>query len=298
MTVRTAWYRRACSLAAMATFGCSGSTIGPSPGPGPGPGDRVAVLVGAGDIAMCGSPGAQMTAGLLDAIPGTVFTAGDNAYFHGTVQEFRDCYDPTWGRHKGRTRPAPGNHDYETPGATPYYAYFGGSAGPPGLGYYSFEAGEWHVLSLNSNVPMTPGSSQQSWLREDLDSHRVPCVAAIWHHPLFTVGPNGPTTETRDIWRTLFDAGVDVIINGHDHLYQRFGPQTPDGNADLRRGIRQFVVGTGGAELTGVARPQANLEASLVTFGVLKLTLRSSGYDWQFVTANGAVSDAGSDVCR
>ena len=247
---------------------------------------------------MCGSPGAEMTAGLLDAIPGTVFTAGDNAYFHGTVQEFRDCYDPTWGRHKFRTRPAPGNHDYESPNAVPYFAYFGGSAGLSGLGYYGFEVGEWHVVSLNSNVPMTPGSSQQAWLRDDLGSHRVPCVAAIWHHPLFTVGPNGPTTETRELWRTLFEAGVDVIINGHDHLYQRFGPQTPDGNADLRRGIRQFVVGTGGAELTGLARTQANLEASLVTFGVLKLTLRSSGYDWQFVTANGAVPDSGSDVCR
>ena len=226
-----------CVLAA-AACACGGNGVGPSPPGGGGPGTAIAVLAGAGDIGMCGSSGPEATARLLDGIDGTVFTAGDNAYFQGTVQQFRDCYDPSWGRHKSRTRPAPGNHDYESPGAGPYFAYFGAAAGPAGLGYYSFQAGDWHVLSLNSNVPMGPGSAQLSWLKDDLTARRAACMAAIFHHPLFTVGPNGSTPETRELWRVLYEAGVDVVINGHDHLYQRFSPQNPDGQIDEQRGIR------------------------------------------------------------
>ena len=257
------------------------------------------VLVGAGDIGMCGSPGPEQTARLVDGIEGIVFTAGDNAYLHGTEQQFRDCYDPSWGRHRGRTRPAPGNHEYESPGAAPYFTYFGGSAGPPGLGYYSFSAGQWHVVSLNSNVPMGQGTPQLEWLREDLAASPAACVVAIWHHPLFSVGPNAPLPETRELWRALYEAGADVIINGHDHMYERFAPQTPDGMADSRRGIRQFVVGTGGAELTAFTRPRANMETFITgTFGVLKLTLQPGSYSWQFFTAGGGAADSGSDVCR
>jgi calcineurin-like phosphoesterase family protein len=275
---------------------CGGSGVGPSPGPGPG--HSLGVLVGAGDIGMCGSTGPESTARLLDDIDGTVFTAGDNAYFQGTAQQFRDCYDPSWGRHRSRTRPAPGNHEYESAGAAPYFAYFGANAGPPGLGYYSFNVGEWHIVSLNSSVSMTTGSAQQAWLRDDLASHNASCVAAIWHHPLFSIGPNGPMPETRELWRTLYEAGADVIINGHDHFYARFARQTPDGVADTSRGIRQFVVGTGGAELVGFPRAAPNVETRISAFGVLKLTLRPGTYDWQFIAANSSQSDSGSDVCR
>lgn len=247
---------------------------------------------------MCGSSGPEATATLLDGIDGIVFTAGDNAYFQGSVQQFRDCYEPSWGRHKARTRPSPGNHEYESPGAAPYFAYFGSNAGPAGVGYYSFEAAGWHVVSLNSNVGMGPGSAQAGWLREDLATHTSPCAAAIFHHPLFTVGPNGPTPETRDLWRVLYEAGVDIIINGHDHLYERFAPQTPDGVSDPLRGVREFVVGTGGAELYRFSRPLPNLETSASIFGVLKLTLRQGSYDWQFLAIDGSVPDSGHDVCR
>jgi hypothetical protein len=291
------WWRRVGGAGGIALLmcACGGSGVGPSPGPGPG---HSLVLVGAGDIGMCGSTGPEATARLLDGIEGTVFTAGDNAYLQGTEQQFRDCYDPSWGRHAFRTRPAPGNHEYESAGAAPYFAYFGANAGPPGLGYYSFSVGEWHIVSLNSNVSMAQGSAQQAWLRDDLASHHASCVAAIWHHPLFSIGPNGPMHETRELWRTLSDAGADVIINGHDHFYARFAPQTPDGVADSSRGIRQFVVGTGGAELVGFTRADPNVQARLSAFGVLKLTLRPGTYDWQFIAANSGLSDSGSDSCR
>jgi hypothetical protein len=257
------------------------------------------VLVGAGGIGMCGSSGPESTARLLDAIDGIVFTAGDNAYYSGSEQQFRDCYGPSWGRHRARTRPAPGNHEYASPQAAPYFAYFGDNAGPAGLGYYSFSAGPWHVVSLNSNVPMGQGSAQLEWLRSDLASAPSACVAAIWHHPLFNMGPNAPMMETRDLWRILYEAGADVVINGHDHMYERFAPQDPAGAADPRRGIRQFVVGTGGAELVSVARTRPNLETTVTgTFGVLKLTLQQGSYSWQFIAAGGAVADAGSDVCH
>ena len=285
------------SLAAALTCACGGG-MGPSPPPGGGGGTGIAVLAGAGDIGMCGSSGPEATARLLDGIDGIVFTAGDNAYFQGSVQQFRDCYDPSWGRHKARTRPAPGNHDYESPGAAPYFAYFGSNAGPAGLGYYSFEAADWHIVSLNSNIAMSPGSAQGTWLRDDLDIHRAPCTAAIFHHPLFTAGPNGPMPEARDLWRALYDAGVDIVINGHDHLYERFSPQNPDGGNDPLRGMREFVVGTGGAELYKLSRIPANLEMSISTFGVLKLTLRPGSYDWQFLAIDGSTPDSGHDTCR
>jgi hypothetical protein len=298
VSISVGWASRrlACAIATALACACGGSGMGPSPPPGGGTG--TAVLAGAGDIGMCGSSGPEATARLLDGIDGIVFTAGDNAYFQGSVQQFRDCYDPSWGRHKARTRPAPGNHEYERPAAAPYNAYFGANAGPAGLRYYSFEAGEWHIVSLNSNIAMSPGSAQLSWLRDDLNIHRAPCAAAIFHHPLFTAGPNGPMPDARDFWRVLYDAGVDIVINGHDHLYQRFSPQNPDGVHDQLRGIREFVVGTGGAELYQLSRTQPNLEMSISTFGVLKLTLRPGNYDWQFLAVDGSTPDGGHDTCR
>jgi hypothetical protein len=257
------------------------------------------VIAGAGDIALCGSPGAQGTATLLDAIDGTVFTAGDNAYFQGSAAQFAQCYEPTWGRHKGRTRPAPGNHEYETPGASGYFDYFGSSAGPRGQGYYSFNVGPWHIVSLNSNVLASDGSAQMQWLREDLAATNARCVAAIWHHPLFSSGQNGPLPFMRDVWRALRELGADVVITGHDHIYERFARQDETGRA-TSEGLREFIVGTGGAELTSVVRLSPNSEARMANvFGVLKLTLRADSYSWQFIAVPPSTySDSGSDSCR
>jgi hypothetical protein len=280
--------------------GSSNGSVGPSAvGSLPTLTASSAVLVGAGDIGVCGSPNPELTARLLDGIDGIVFTAGDNAYPSGSAQQFHDCYDPTWGRHRSRTRPSPGNHDYESTGAVPYFEYFGLNAGPPGLGYYSFSAGPWHVVSLNSALAIGFGSNQLEWLRDDLASTRAACVAAIWHHPFFSVGPHATMMETRDVWQVLYEAGADVVINGHDHIYQRFAPQRPDGVSDPQHGIREFVVGTGGAELASVTRTRANLETAIADrHGVLKLTLLSTSYSWQFITVGGGTADVGTDTCR
>lgn len=276
----------------------AGCTDGRSPF-APGPGGSEAVLVGAGDIAVCGSPGTVATARLLDEIPGTVFTAGDNAYPHGTPENFRDCYEPTWGRHKGRTYPSPGNHEYETPGASPYFAYFGANAGPAGLGYYRYELATWYVYSLNSNVDVGAASPQLQWLRRNLMTEPATCTLAYFHHTLVSSGPHGGQPALRELWRLLHEFGVDVVITAHEHFYERFTPQDPNGMPDLQRGIRQFVVGTGGAQLYGFLRPQPNSEARITEFGVLRLTLRPDSYRWEFLSADGgAVRDAGIGVCH
>lgn len=261
--------------------------------------DDPAVLVGAGDIAQCGKESHHATAALLDSIPGTVFTAGDNAYRDGTVREFRECYEPSWGRHKARTRPAPGNHDYRR-GARGYFGYFGARAGDPELGYYSYDLGAWHIVVLNSNVSMEAGSAQERWLRRDLAAHPRRCTLAIWHHPRFNSGSkHGPSTKPRDVWRALTEAGADVVISGHEHVYERFAPQSADGVADPR-GLRQFTVGTGGAGLYAFGPPAANSEVrDAATFGVLKLTLHAESYAWEFVpAAGGEFRDAGRADCH
>jgi hypothetical protein len=264
-----------------------------------------AVLVGAGDIAACGVTGpagskAELTAQLLDGIAGVVFTAGDNVYNNGTTTEFQSCYDPTWGRHKARTRPSPGNHDYIQPNAAPYFAYFGASAGPAGLGYYSYDLGAWHVVSLNSNIAADTASPQAQWLRADLAAHPATCVLAYWHHPLFSSGSNGNIQRMDAIWRILYSFGADVVISGHDHDFERFAPQTADAEPDLSRGIREFVVGTGGGSLhafRSVVQPNSEVR-NADTFGVLKLTLHSTSYDWQFIPIAGQTfRDSGSATC-
>ena len=271
--------------------------IPPDPGPPlPPPPAATQIFVGAGDISMCDA-NAEATAKLLDGIGGTVFALGDQAYFSGTADEYRRCYDPTWGRHKSRTRPVPGNHEYLTPAAAPYYAYFGAAAGPPGLGYYSFDLGSWHAVALNSNIDARAASAQGAWLRSDLAANKPRCVIAYWHHPLFTSGPDGPSAEMQDVWRMLYDAGADVVLNAHEHLYERFAPQDPNGLADVTRGIREFIAGTGGALLyqPGPARP--NSERRISTFGVLKLTLQAEGYQWEFIPVSGA-GDVGTGTCH
>lgn len=258
------------------------------------------VFVGAGDIAFCDSPRAAATSRLLDTIAGTVFTLGDHAYPAGTAENFRNCYEPTWGRHKARTRAAPGNHDRERDNGAPYFAYFGDAAGPAGRGYYSFNIGAWHIISLNSNAPAGRGSSQFEWLDADLATYQnTPCILAYWHHPVFTSGPNGSDLRMRDAWRRLYDAGADVALAGHEHLYERFAPQDAAGRLDQSRGIRQFTVGTGGVPLYQVKAVQPNSEVrETATWGVLKLTLRPRGYDWQFVPIAGqSFGDSGSASC-
>jgi hypothetical protein len=259
----------------------------------------VGVLVGAGDISTCKNDNDEATARLLDRQDGTIFTTGDNAYENGTEREYRDCYAATWGRHLGRTRPTPGNHEYNTPGGAGYYAYFGSAAGSNGLGYYAYDIGGWHILSLNSNISASTGSMQYEWVRGDLAANTTKCSAAYWHHPVFSSGEHGNTSTMRAILRLLFDNGVEVIINGHDHEYERFGLQNPDGQPDPARGFRQFVVGTGGKGLDSFrsVKPTSEVRDSSA-FGVLKLTLREAGYDWEFLAVGGAVRDAGGGVCR
>lgn len=276
---------------------------GSDPPPTPIPGDDP-VLVGAGDIADCSSAGDEATAALLDDIPGTVFTAGDNAYGDGSVQEFADCYDPSWGRHKQRTMPAPGNHDYHTADASGYFGYFGMAAGLPTQGYYSYDLGDWHIIVLNSNCSEIGGcgvgSPQEQWLRQDLATHPTTCTAAYFHHPLFSSGHHGSNGAMEALWQALYDYNADVVLNGHDHNYERFAPQDPSGNLDLQRGLRQFVVGTGGKSHYSVTSPLANSEVTNDdTFGVLKLTLRAGTYEWAFVPVAGATfTDAGTGVCH
>ena len=266
-----------------------------TPAPVPPPAlAREAVLVGAGDIAECGREGAVKTAALLDGIPGTVFTAGDNVYMHGTPKEF-ECYDASWGRHRGRTYPTPGNHDYETPDANGYFQYFGERAGPMGRGYYSFEAGTWHVVSLNSNVAYQEGSAQLQWLRRDLQQAQARCVAAIMHHPLVSSGPNGDNPHVRDLWRALQEAGADIVVAAHDHLYERHARLNPDGRPDSK-GARLFIVGTGGASLYGIGGLRPTTEARATVWGVIKLILQPGTYRWEFHSVEG-VLDSGFDTC-
>ncbi|HZG66589.1 MAG TPA: metallophosphoesterase, partial [Herpetosiphonaceae bacterium] len=257
------------------------------------------VLVGAGDIGNCGTDSDEATARLLDEISGTVFTTGDNVYPDGTASQFARCYDPNWGRHKERTRPTPGNHDYHTSGASAYFDYFGAAAGRRGEGYYSYDLGAWHIIALNSNISMSAGSAQMEWLQADLQANPADCTLAYWHHPRFSSGDHGSSSMPRAAWETLYEAGADVVLNGHDHNYERFAPQTPSGALDRTRGIRQFVVGTGGTDLRDVGSPIANSEArNDTTHGVLKLTLRATSYDWEFVPVAGRTyEDAGSGSC-
>jgi hypothetical protein len=258
------------------------------------------VLSGAGDIVACNAmPAAERTAKLLDSIEGLIFTTGDNAYETGTLPEFEKCYGPTWGRHRSRTRPSPGNHDYYTTGATGYFTYFGDLAGPFGLGYYSYDHGAWKILSLNSNVPGDPGSAQFNWVAQELRTRPAKCTLAYWHHPVHSSGYEGNMPKMRAIWQLLYDHNADVVIVGHSHNYERFGPQDLDGNPKPGRGIREFVVGTGGNGFTRLESIKANSEVlNNDSAGVLKLTLAPTSYMWEFVPVAGAMlRDSGSDVC-
>ncbi len=266
------------------------------------PGTGSEVFVGAGDIANCSRATDEATARLLDVIPGTVFTIGDNAYPDGSTADFTNCYGPTWGRHRGRTHPTLGDDDYDTAGAAGYFNYFGAAAGDPTRGYYSYDLGAWHVIHLNSECSRVGGcrssSPQAQWLRADLAANPRACILALHHEPLFS--SKGGDSDLRVYWDPLYAAGADVVLSGHRHNYERFARQSPTGAADPQRGIRQFVVGTGGTSLstfgsTIAANSQVRNDR---THGVLKLTLHPTGYDWQFVPVAGQTfTDSGSTSC-
>jgi hypothetical protein len=268
-------------------------------------GQGAATLLVAGDIASCASTGDEATAALLDARPNAVVaTLGDNVYETGTAAEFANCYDPSWGRHKTRTRPALGNHEYGVFRAGGYFGAFGSAAGEAPLGWYSYDLGAWHVIVLNSNceaVGCAVGGTQERWLREDIAAHPARCTAAIWHHPRWTSGTtHGPTAAVAPLFTALHDAGVDLLLSGHEHNYERFAPLNPAGQPDPARGIRQFVVGTGGRGHYPFGPPMPGSEVrNDTTFGLLALTLRASTYQWQFVPEAGQTfTDSGSGNCH
>lgn len=263
------------------------------------------VVVGAGDIVNCGVNRDEETAKLLDTISGTVITFGDSVYPDGSPQQFADCYNASWGRHKSRTMPSVGNHEYHIPGAAGYFGYFGKAASPQEdnctsdcKGYYSYNLGAWHIVVLNSEVDMKAGSPQNQWLRADLAANRTACTLAYWHAPLYSSGTHGNASRVRPLWEALYEYGADVVLNGHDHRYERFAPQNATGQADPK-GIREFVAGTGGAKLYPQSVRQPNSEAQNDTdWGVIKLTLHAASYDWEFVPIAGQTyNDKGSANC-
>jgi hypothetical protein len=268
-----------------------------------------AVLLAAGDIAECDHEGDEATAKILADYPqATIQTLGDNAYQHGTAEEFEQCYDPTWGQFKDRTMPATGNHDEATKNAQGYSDYFGSQGGPYDKYYYSYDLGAWHVVVLNSDCWRVDGCDiddpQAEWLRKDLEQHDAFCTLAVWHRPPFSSGRYGDPEDTarvRPLWRVINEEGVDVLLTGHEHSYERFAPMDADGKRDDTQGVRLFVVGTGGGNLRDFENdPLTTTEARQDdTWGVLKLDLKPSSYDWEFLpVAGSSFSDSGTGSCH
>lgn len=253
-----------------------------------------ATLLAAGDVADCSLSDDSATADILSSRPGAVALLGDGAYPHGSAADYAGCYDPTWGRVKPRTRPVPGDHDYDTGTAAGYFGYFGAAAGKAGSGWYSYELGAWHVVALNSvcsKVGCDAGSAQMSWLKADLDAHPTDCTLAYWHNPKYSAGAEGGTGTMNAAWDLLREHGAELVLSASNHDYERFAPV---------EGIRELVVGTGGAPLHPFASAQPAAEArDASTHGVLRLTLRTGGYDWKFIpAAGGSFTDAGSGSCH
>jgi acid phosphatase type 7 len=268
------------------------------------------VLVGAGDIVACQDQrGAAATAQLLENTPGAVFTLGDMVYDARNLAEFRSCYGPTWGKFKARTHPALGNHEYVAPAAGAYFAYWGAQAGPQSKGYYSYDLGDWHIVVLNTNCSSAGvggcnvGSPQEVWLRQDLREHASSCVIAYGHHALFSSGifkSHAVHAELKPLWEDLYAAHADLVLAGHEHTYERFSPQDPEGRSDPQHGIREIIVGTGGRSHNLLGIPTANSEVQdSETYGVLKLTLSPQGYTWEFLPEQGkSFHDSGTGICH
>jgi len=274
-----------------------------SPTPTQAPSD--AVLVGAGDIASCSNlKGSAATAAILDHTPGAIFAAGDEAYPSGSLEQYQACYAPTWGRFRARTKPALGNHEYLTPHASGYFAYFGSAAGDATRGYYAFDLNGWRIYMMNSNCSEVggcqQGSPQEVWLRGDINAHPAICSMAIWHHPRFSSGLTGSDEDMQDMWADLYAAGAEMLVVGHDHIYERFAPLDAAGRIDRKRGIREFVVGTGGGSHEAIGTPVTGSEVrNNNTYGVLKLTLKPDSFRWDFLPERGKTfTDSGAGVCH
>jgi hypothetical protein len=239
---------------------------------------------------------------LLKMNPSAVLALGDEQYPAGAPDSFARSFEPTWGRLRSVLHAVPGNHEYLNDQARGYFDYFGASAGRPGEGWYSFDVGGWHIIGLNSNcdrVDCAEGGKQVRWLKEDLAAHPATCTLAFWHHPLFSSGAHGGTRAVSPFWDALYSAGADLVLTGHDHHYERFGPQRPDGTLDTAHGVREFVVGTGGKSQYAIPREAPHSEAHRTdTFGVLKLTLYPSRYRWEFLSTDGSFHDEGEASCH
>jgi hypothetical protein len=258
-------------------------------------------FLGAGSIATCSRLNDEATANLMDSIPGTVFTAGDNANSVADLTDFTNCYGPSWGRDKARTFPAVGDKEYQVAGAAGYWQYFGPVVGDSGNYYYSYNLGTWHIIVLNSNIDMSLGSPQERWLQADLAANSTTqCTLAVWHHQLFSSSGTSYRSAVAPLWNDLYAGGAEVVVNGHARVYERFAPQSPTGALDKARGIRQFTVGTGGylTDTIGTVRPNSEARDGGV-YGVLKLTLFPGSYTWVFDPILGQTyTDAGSGVCH
>ncbi len=276
------------------------------------------VLLAVGDIAVCGTSGDEATGRLADSLvrydsaqqtQTLIITLGDNAYpsgDQGVNQDFQRCFVPSWGsaRIMSIIHPSPGNHDYDSGSGAPYFDFFGSRAGPAGKGYYSFDVNGWHLISLNSELYFEAGDksqakAQEDWLRADLNAHGTPCALAYFHRPYFSSGTYGTTQKLKTIWQILYDGGVDLVLNGHEHDYERFLPQNATGVADSANGMEEIVAGTGGGSLRTFDRPAANSAARIQgRFGILKVWLGDREYRRAFVTADGKVWDVGGRKCR
>jgi acid phosphatase type 7 len=241
---------------------------------------------------------------LVNLAPAAIAALGDNQYDDGSATQFNSVFNPTWGRVKPTIHPAIGNHEIKTDStATGYFNYFGPAAGTAGKGWYSYTLGTWHVVVLNGNCSNIggcgAGSPEEQWLRSDLAAHPAACTLAYWHQPRFSSGNHGSSTLYTPFWQDLYNAGVDVVLNGHDHDYERFAPQTPSGALDNSRGIREFVVGTGGAHWEQMGSVKPNSQIRNQTFGVLALTLHAGSYDWKFIPQAGKTfTDSGTTACH
>jgi 3',5'-cyclic AMP phosphodiesterase CpdA len=251
-----------------------------------------------GDTGYCGSPAMGQLAKLMIDLGGDIFLAGDLAYSNGSLDEFRRCFDPELGRFRARFWAAPGNHDYQTAGADGYFSYFGERAGPARRGYYSVRSSTWHVLMLNTQIPMGRNSAQLDWIRTELQTNPSRCTMAVMHYPFDTSGPNGPNPQLRDAWDVMYSLDVDVVVAAHDHLYERHAPQDANQRADAVRGIRLFIAGTGGAPPYGRARRAQHSEMLLSNHGLLRLKLEPALYEWEFRDVNGIVMDRGLNICH
>jgi len=256
------------------------------------------VVLAAGDIADCNEEGRLLTARLLDEQPGTILAIGDLVYPSGTAKGFAACYAPSWGRFRDRTYPVPGNRDYAVAGARPYYAWWGARAQSP-HGYYSFDLGAWHLVALNSNLIGAEEAAQRAWVAEDLRRSPARCKLAFFHHTVFSSGYHGATGRLTSLLRVLYAGRVSLALTGHDHHYERFAPLNVLGEVEATRGIRFFVVGTGGAQLYPAIFDVRGSEArDAASWGVLKLDLHAEDYDWTFLPAgDNGFRDAGHGVC-